>query len=180
MGSSPISRTRQLYNAAARVATSVFSSTQHPQMPYGKDAELVKTMFAQLPPLPFPEMPMTYLGRKFREGWADEIDVGNLEAILNFRREAQAYTVSLLKAWVSEGAVDLNALAFSAGGLAQSSKKTQDNRVLLLRCLPELNSFERLYYNRGVYRYYDCTNFLANGELPITLSGPDTKWGISG
>jgi hypothetical protein len=182
-----ISRTtRRLYSAVTRVATSVFARTQHPQMPYGKDAELVKTMFAQIPPLPIPEMPMTYLGRKFREGWASEAEVRHLEEILNFRREAQEYTASLLNAWVSEGAVDLNVLAFSADGLTQSSKGTQENRMFLLRCLPELNSFERLNYSAGIYRYYDCTNFLANvvglagtTEAPRLIEIANSKLGIS-
>ncbi|KAA8904551.1 hypothetical protein FN846DRAFT_907754 [Sphaerosporella brunnea] len=153
---------RRLYTAAIRAATSIFERTELLQLPYGKDSDFMKRMFSEVPPLPFPEMPMTYLARKFRAEWASEAEVRHLEEIVNFRLEAWSYTVSLLEAWVSEGVVEINALAVFASDLIQSSKGTQENRLLLLKCLPELDSLEKLNSAAGIYRYCDCTNFLAN------------------
>jgi hypothetical protein len=113
-----------------------FSGTQLPQLPFGRDADLIKRMLVDLPPLPFPEMPMIHLARKFREGWASEEEARSPEEILNFRREAQAYTVSLLGTWVAEGVLEINALELSAGDLIQSSKGTQSRAGWKTRRLP--------------------------------------------
>jgi hypothetical protein len=153
---------RRLYTAAASAVGSFFGRPQPLQLPYGKDADFVKRMCAAIPPLPFPEMPMVSLARKFSEEWATEDQVLHLEEILNFRRSAQSDTVYLFKAWVSQGLININELPLSAGDLTQSSEGTQLNRVLLLKYLPELEALETFYYAAGVYRYYDCTNFLAN------------------
>jgi hypothetical protein len=80
---------RRLYTAAASAVSSFFfGRPQRLQLPYGNDADFVKRMCAAIPPLPFPEMPMVSLARKFSEEWAQVL---RLEEILSFRRPAQSY-----------------------------------------------------------------------------------------
>jgi hypothetical protein len=45
----------------------------------------------------------------------------------------------------------------------------------ILKCLPELESLETLYSPVGIYKYYDCTNFLAN---VIALCGGSRAAGL--
>jgi hypothetical protein len=54
---------RRLYDAVTASVASLFSRTQPPQLPFGRDAGLIKRMLGELPPLPFPDRRTTATGQ---------------------------------------------------------------------------------------------------------------------